>query len=55
MRYVQLPRAAVDTQLLEDATRRGASLSSSLPSLVLLPCGELTLYSFVRAEAGKQR
>ncbi|TNY22902.1 hypothetical protein DMC30DRAFT_348156, partial [Rhodotorula diobovata] len=26
VRYVQLPRVAVDTQLLEDATRRGASL-----------------------------
>ena len=26
VRYVQLPKAAVDTQLLEDATRRGAPL-----------------------------
>jgi len=25
VRYVQLPKAAVDTQLLEDATRRGES------------------------------
>ena len=25
MRYVQLPKAAVDTQLLEDATRKGES------------------------------
>ena len=29
MRYVHLPRAAVDTQLLEDATRRGAYFMKS--------------------------
>lgn len=32
VRYVQLPRAAVDTQLLEDATRRGA-FSAVLPRM----------------------
>lgn len=30
MRYVHLPAAAVDTQLLEDATRRGTFLFSLL-------------------------
>lgn len=25
VRYVQIPKAAVDTQLLEDATRKGAT------------------------------
>lgn len=34
VRYVQLPRAAVDTQLLEDATRRGA-FAESLPECLL--------------------
>lgn len=29
VRYVQLPAEHVDTQLLEDATRRGASLAFS--------------------------
>jgi U6 snRNA-associated Sm-like protein LSm2 len=30
VRYVQLPAEHVDTQLLEDATRRGTIISSSL-------------------------
>jgi hypothetical protein len=28
VRYVQIPKSAVDTALLEDATRRGAHLAS---------------------------
>lgn len=44
MRYVHLPATSVDTQLLEDATRRGASLyrfPGRLPGEVLSLQGEL--------------
>lgn len=43
VRYVQIPRTAVDTTLLEDATRRGESLSLDL---IMKEDGALT--SFVR-------
>lgn len=36
VRYVQLPVESVDTQLLEDATRRGSCLAS-YSSVLLLP------------------
>ena len=35
MRYVQLPASAMDTQLLEDATRRGTGLSLYCSSALL--------------------
>ncbi|SCV71643.1 BQ2448_3231 [Microbotryum intermedium] len=34
VRYVQLPKQAVDTQLLEDATRRGQSSARHAPCLL---------------------
>ena len=36
VRYVQLPAEHVDTQLLEDATRRGPSISNFLPYIKLM-------------------
>ena len=51
VRYVQLPAEHVDTQLLEDATRRGTYLDSKLHHLFLL----LTSFVFTRrgAEPGQ--
>jgi hypothetical protein len=40
VRYVQLPAEHVDTQLLEDATRRGASSSSTLDLSIMAPFPE---------------
>jgi U6 snRNA-associated Sm-like protein LSm2 len=61
VRYVHLPAAAVDTPLLEDATRRGACVLVSLPARIdfltysLLPPPRRGLPDGVQSEVGPAR